>query len=233
MSDERKVLLYSGGMDSWLIDKIAKPDTKLFINIGTASAISEMAHLPEDVTIAELKDLGQLERVETDFILPLRNLYLIAMATNYGEHIILGANATDATYDKTYEFAEKLEDLLNYMWLPQKWTSGKHITVDVSYREYTKSQLLKKFLDNGGDWRDAYYHTFSCYTPDNKTECHNCRPCFLKLMAFIDNDIDIPKDILQTYVPYLKNKLKEYEIEWKDRLYTRDDYEKVIRMAER
>lgn len=28
-SYEKKVLLYSGGMDSWLIDKIWKPDVKL------------------------------------------------------------------------------------------------------------------------------------------------------------------------------------------------------------
>lgn len=30
-SYEKKVLLYSGGMDSWLIDKIWKPDVKLYV----------------------------------------------------------------------------------------------------------------------------------------------------------------------------------------------------------
>ena len=229
----KTVLLYSGGMDSWLIDKIAKPDVKLFVDIGTESAAGEIRHLPKDVEIARLRDLGEWERVETDFILPLRNLYLIALATNYGEHIILGANATDATYDKTYEFADKLEDLLNYMWLPQKWTKGKQIKVDVSYREFTKSQLLKKYLDNGGDWRTAYNETFSCYTPNNHVECHNCRPCFLKLMAFIDNDIPVDKEILKTYLPYIEKKLEEFKDKWGDRLYNKEDYEKVIKLANR
>ena len=228
----KKVLLYSGGMDSWLISKICKPDIKLFVDMGTASSTAERKHLPHDVKIVEMKDLAQFERIETDFILPLRNMYLIAIATNFGEHIVLGANATDITNDKTNEFATKLQDLLNYMWLPQKWTNGKDIVVDVSYRQYTKSQLLKLYLDNGGKWQEAYKHTFSCYTPEiSTTECHNCRPCFLKLMAFIDNDIQLPKELLRTYIPYIERKLSEYKYEWKDRLYTQHDYEKVIRMA--
>ena len=200
--------------------------------MGTNSCKGELTRLDPDVTIINMKDLGQFERVETDFILPLRNLYLIALATNFGEHIILGANATDATLDKTEEFAEKLEDLLNYMYLPQKWTAGKEIKVDVSYRNYTKSQLLKMYLDNGGSVEEVYNHTFSCYTPNNKKECHNCRPCFLKLMAFVDNDITLPKEILQTYLPYINQKLLDYKDNWGDRLYTRDDYVKVKRMAE-
>lgn len=229
----KKVLLYSSGMDSWLISQLCHPDVKLFIDMGTESCKGELTKLGPDVQIVSMKDLAQFERVETDFILPLRNLYLIAMATNYGEHIILGANATDATLDKTDEFASKLQDLLNYMWLPQKWTSGKEIKVDVSFRNYTKSQLLAKYLEQGGTWQQAYDKTFSCYTPLNKHECHNCRPCFLKLMAFIDNDIELPKELLQSYLPYIKNKLEEYKDMWGDRLYTKEDYEKVIRMAER
>lgn len=229
----KKVLLYSGGMDSWLIDKLANPDIKLFINMGTNSCKGEIQKLPDDVVVVDFPGLAQFERVETDFILPLRNLYLIALATNYGEHIILGANKTDATLDKTYEFAEKTQDLLNYMWMPQKWTSGKKIKVDVSFREYTKSQLLAEYLKNGGTWEEAYYNTFSCYTPDNNKECHNCRPCFLKLMAFIDNNIELPKEILQSYVPYIETKLEQYNKTWGDRLYTKEDYEKVIRLATR
>lgn len=229
----KKVLLYSGGMDSWLINKLENPDVKLFVDLGTKSTQGEIKKLDKDVIIFPLKDLGALERKETDFILPLRNLYLISLATNYGEHIILGATKTDATYDKTYEFAEKLEDLLNYMWLPQKWTKGKKIKVDLHYREYTKSDLLRMFIDNGGDWKEAYEHSYSCYmTNDGVHECHCCRPCFLKLMAFIDNGIDVGKENLKTYIPYINQKLDEYKDVWGDRLYTREDYEKVKRMAE-
>ena len=116
---DKKVLLYSGGMDSWLIDKIWKPDIKLFIDINTNSSNAELEHLPNDVVVTHLRDLGKLER-KSDFILPLRNAYLILMATNYGDDICLGANATDATLDKTYEFANKFTDRLNYMYGKQE-----------------------------------------------------------------------------------------------------------------
>ena len=31
----KKVLLYSGGMDSWLIDKLWKPDIRLYVDMNT------------------------------------------------------------------------------------------------------------------------------------------------------------------------------------------------------
>ena len=49
----KKVLLYSGGMDSWLIDKIWEPDVKLFIDVGTEASKIERQRLPKDVIIKE------------------------------------------------------------------------------------------------------------------------------------------------------------------------------------
>lgn len=227
----KSVLLYSGGMDSWLIDKLEKPDVKLFIDINTASSNAEIMRLPSDVIIVPLRDLGRFERSDSDFILPLRNLYFIAIASNYGERIILGATSTDVCCDKTDAFAKKTEDLLNYLWQPQKWTRGKKIKIDLSYRQFSKSQLLSQFIKSGGKWQDAYNQSFSCYTPNNRTECHNCRPCFLKLMAFLDNNLPIPKDIISSYVPYIENKIVEYSNVWGDRLYSKSDYEKVLQLA--
>lgn len=80
----KKVLLYSGGMDSWLIDKIWKPDVKLYIDMKTRYSEEEIKRLPNDVIIEQL-DLGKWER--TDAIIPLRNLYLVMLATNYGDDI--------------------------------------------------------------------------------------------------------------------------------------------------
>ena len=68
-----KILLYSGGMDSWLMNKLWKPDVKLYINLNGRYNKQEIAHLPKDVIIENL-DLSKWER--KDRILPLRNLYL-------------------------------------------------------------------------------------------------------------------------------------------------------------
>lgn len=223
----KKVLLYSGGMDSWLIDKLYKPDIKLFVDIGTPSAKAERKKLPKDVIVVDFQNLAQFERKE-DFILPLRNLYLIALATNYGDEICLGANATDATLDKTTEFAEKLSDLLTYMYGEQKWTHERHIKVNVDYRNFTKAQLLDAYLEQGGSVTEAYFKTFSCFTPDEDgTECHNCRACFLKFMAFVDNGFWLPNEIASTYLPYMKRVVNNPH-SFSDRLYRKEDYLKVI-----
>lgn len=91
-SYEKKVLLYSGGMDSWLIDKIWKPDVKLYVDMGTKYSQEEIKRLPADVVVEKL-DLSKWER--EDKIIPLRNMYLIGIATNYGNEICLGATAGD------------------------------------------------------------------------------------------------------------------------------------------
>ena len=80
-SYNNKVLLYSGGMDSWLIDKIWKPDVKLYVDMNTKYSQEEIKRLPSDVIIDKL-DLSKWER--EDKIIPLRNMYLIGIASNYG-----------------------------------------------------------------------------------------------------------------------------------------------------
>ena len=73
----KKVLLYSGGMDSWLISHIWKPDMKVYVNMHTRYSeeeIKRIKELNEDVTIIDFP-LGQWER--EDAIIPLRNLYLV------------------------------------------------------------------------------------------------------------------------------------------------------------
>ena len=69
-----KVLLYSGGMDSWLIDKIWKPDVKIYIDIEGSYSKEEIARLPKDVKIVKLP-IGIYEQ-ENKFV-PLRNLYFL------------------------------------------------------------------------------------------------------------------------------------------------------------
>lgn len=221
----KKVLLYSGGVDSWLIDKLWKPDVKLYVDIGTNTSKGEIERLPKDVVVAKLRDLSLLERKE-DFILPLRNLYLIAMATNYGDEICLGANATDATLDKTDEFAEKLTDLLTYMYQEQKWTPERKIKVVVPFRKYTKGQLLEMYVKQGGDIRKAYEETWTCFTPINNQECHMCRACFLKFMAFAENGFEFTEEELKSYEQYLQIKVNDPN--YKDRLYTKKQVLEVM-----
>ena len=124
----KKVLLYSGGMDSWLISHLWKPDVKLYIDTGSSYAAEERRRLPPDITIEHL-DLNRFERA--DKIIPLRNLFFVMLASYYGDKICLGATYGDRVLDKSVIFAQKASGLLSYLYQPQHWTEGRRISVGV------------------------------------------------------------------------------------------------------
>lgn len=183
----KKVLLYSGGMDSWLIDKIWKPDVKLYIDMNTRYSKEEIERLPDDVIIEKL-DLGKWER--EDAIIPLRNLYLVMLATNYGDDICLGATAGDRVLDKSPQFAYKASDLLSFLYTKQHWTEERKINVNLDFKGMTKKELISKYLQEGGNLEEAVNGSFSCYYPEDNQECWQCKPCFRKYVAFKMNGYD-------------------------------------------
>jgi 7-cyano-7-deazaguanine synthase len=179
-----KVLLYSGGMDSWLISKIINPDVKLYVNLHSRYSQAEISRLGADVVVEDL-DLSKWER--EDSIIPLRNLYLCAVASNYGNEIYLGATQGDRVLDKSFKFADLATAMLSFLYKKQHWTEERHVTVNVDFKRYTKSQLLALYLDNSGTIKEAFDNSFSCYSPVNGEECWECKACLRKWVAFANN----------------------------------------------
>lgn len=197
----RKILLYSGGMDSWLISYLWVPDVKLYIDTGSSYAAQEIKRLPPDVLIVPL-DLSRFERA--DKIIPLRNLYFAMTASNYGDEICLGATYGDRVLDKSPAFAEKASELLSYLYRPQHWTEGKTVNVVLPYKDFTKAELLAAYIKQGGDVNTAFHESFSCYAPDAQGhECWRCKPCARKAVAFLLNGYRLDRDILHGVRGYL------------------------------
>ena len=177
----KKVLLYSGGMDSWLISRLWNPDIKLFVNVGTKSCIEEMKRLPKDVIVEDLSFLGKFEQKGENFFLPLRNLFLVEVASYYGDVICLGATGQSTHFDKNSIFAEKTESVVNYLYSEN---SNKKIQIVMPYLNKTKEQMLTEFVEKGGDLKEAFESSFSCYSPINGKECGVCNSCKRKIKAF-------------------------------------------------
>lgn len=203
-SYEKKVLLYSGGMDSWLIDKIWKPDVKLYVDMGTKYSQEEIKRLPADVVVEKL-DLSKWER--EDKIIPLRNMFLIGIATNYGNEICLGATAGDRVLDKSPIFADMYEQLLNYLYRKQHWTEERKIRINLDFKKYTKAQLVWIYKEQGGNIENAFASSFSCYSPEDGKECWKCKPCFRKFIAFALNGYPFTEDIIDRNVAYIKKEI--------------------------
>lgn len=208
-----KVLLYSGGMDSWLIKKLWKPDLSLYVGTGSKYSRVEQRALERnketDVEPISFLNLKQYER--EDFIIPYRNVYLCLAALNEVERrfpleqmeedqrivqICLGATAGDRVLDKSPEFAEKLSDLLTYLSAPQHWTGGKsqRVAIVLPYKNCTKRQLLEMYCEEKcivegltvqEAMKLAWYKSFSCYTPRKDVPCGKCKACARKTVAFV------------------------------------------------
>ena len=183
---KNKILLYSGGMDSWLINKIRKPDVLLYVDLNGRYNAEEMKHLPPECKIVKL-DLSAYER--EDKIIPLRNLYLVMLASNYladeGGEICLGATAGDRVLDKSYAFAEKASDILSYLYSEQWWNPvAKDVKICLDFKDKTKVDLVNMYVKMGGSVEEVWEKSFSCYEPhEDGTVCYSCKPCFRKAVA--------------------------------------------------
>jgi len=214
----KKILLYSGGLDSWLIARIWKPDVKIYIDINGSYSEQEKERLPDDVIIEHL-DLSKWER--DDKIIPMRNLYFLMVSANYATgdpkekyEICLGATGGDRVLDKSPEFANKVTDLFNYLYQPQWWTNGKTFRINLDFKDFTKFELLEQYLNMDGSLNEAWSGSFSCYHPtEDGKECWSCKPCFRKFVTFymmgktFSEDVEIPiyKYMSNNVIPKIKD----------------------------
>lgn len=179
----KKVLLYSGGLDSYIISRLWKPDVKLYFDYGIPQNVEEMKHLPSDVIIKKinLSDYMQDDGLNT---IPLRNLLFSAMAVNYGDVIAIGGLKSDLHYDKKPDFAEKTTKLFNSVL--EKERQPKSVKIVVPFAEYTKTDLICAFFEDGGILQELDENSWSCHTPENGKPCGHCQACKARHKAIIE-----------------------------------------------
>lgn len=198
-----KVLLYSGGMDSWLIDKLWEPDIRLYIDIHGAYSAQEVARLPNGVSIANFPLLGQFE--QPDMFVPLRNLYFLMIASHYGNRLCLGATSGDGSKDKSLDFLGSMEETLDYYWDDKK--VNKIITIEKRFARRSKGDLVREYIKRGGDIERIRAETFSCYTPIDGRECGACYPCFRKYAALHTNGLEYPEEYERRMWEFVKEQV--------------------------
>lgn len=189
------VLLYSGGLDSFIAAALLTPDTLLHVAMGGRYSTAETGHLtrppgcPEPVTIH--LPIGRWER--EDLIVPGRNAFLVLAAANYGDTVHLAATAGDRVTDKDDEFAARLNHLLAHIYAPQWWLpTGRPVEVRLPFKRWTKREMVAEYLRRGLP-AAALLDTFSCYAPtgdgDTLRECGRCKPCMRKWVALAANGV--------------------------------------------
>ena len=179
----KKVQLYSGGMDSYIISKLWKPDVKVYFDYGTEQNKLEIAHLPEDVIVKPLP-IGEYMEDDGIHTIPLRNLIFAALAINYGDEVCIGGLKTDLHYDKKPEFADACTKLFNSV--TEKERSHRTVKVSIPFAEYSKTDLVYEYFKNGGSEEELDRESWSCHEPDNGKPCGKCQACKARKKAITE-----------------------------------------------
>ena len=183
----KKVLLYSGGLDSYIGAKVLGSDWDLaYFDIEHKYAKKEIEtmtslSLPFDIhSSLSLKE--QWIEHESGFI-PQRNPLLISLAQAIydADEIALCAVAGELSADKHSRFFTLMSNLLSY-------TANKPVRVFSPFQKNTKSQIVKKYLELGNSL-EPLLNTRSCYSPDIDN-CGQCQACFRRWVAFENNNLN-------------------------------------------
>ena len=189
------VILASGGLDSFLCWYIFEQDAlNIFVDIGHKYVRKERAALrnlqnqiPNFKVIEHSgSQIGPLED-DASGIIPNRNAELILGASAYGESIYFGVIKDEINSDKSPEFINAIEDVLNISNRKQYWTEGKTYRILTPAMEYNKTDLIKMYLAQGGSVAHLEL-TVSCYS-DTEQHCGECPSCFKRWVAFKNNNI--------------------------------------------
>ena len=182
-----RVLLFSGGVDSFIAYHFLKKPQTIYFDLKTPYSDKEKQIVKQLIPTTIIDDslsLGNRQIGEKAYI-PFRNLYLAMLAVHYSDTItIVGIKGDDVSDKNEFIFGE-FSTLLTVM-------EGRPIEVYSPFWEMTKEDIVKIFLRDYGSKEDLL-KTISCYSHNitDRNYCGKCPSCFRKWVAFRSNGIDI------------------------------------------
>lgn len=211
----KRILLFSAGMDSVMLKHLfqIKNEECLFVSMGTIENEMERSIIEEHYPGVLQVNLPLIDFELPNKIIPFRNAFLILAAAQFSPYIILGSTAGDSTRDKDYTFAALMTSLMQYVGFPPdkappSWEFGVRVQVEMPLKGWTKTQIIRHFLDEGGNVEALRFKSASCY--EEGGNCGRCRSCQRKYVAlrsagvsgveawFVTN----PRDFLQETLAY-------------------------------
>lgn len=190
-STQQNVLLSSGGMDSFLLacEPKLRRGLHVFVDIGQKYLQKERkaaAFIAKEVgaTFVEMKTAQLAEYEHSSGIIPFRNAEMILCAAQHGTQIYLGVIADEINSDKSLEFCEAMENVLNISHRKQYWTEGKQYAICTPFRQFSKTQLVQKYLSAGYPL-SFLLKSVSCYDGGN-LHCGSCASCFKRWVALVN-----------------------------------------------
>jgi 7-cyano-7-deazaguanine synthase in queuosine biosynthesis len=149
----------------------------------------------------EMHWLGEEFEDNTAFI-PLRNLYLIQIASHYADNIVFGMLHGEQPPDKNPRFVARMERELNEQYAKSVYQEGRHVNIITPFRNKTKSEMVAWYLSHTwpDDWRvmpepegvklarKHLFQTVGCFESGGG-RCGICSSCFNRWVALTNNGL--------------------------------------------
>lgn len=225
------VILYSGGLDSFLLYNYAKieyPDDEvvcLYFRHGADSEESEISRLPNFVQVRTVEWLNEtirpLAKKDDPFAgniyIPGRNLVfsVLAATQELPDEIWMGTvwdEDNEKATDKNEKFRNETSSLLSYVLSP--FLDSVKIRFPFVENSWTKEHCVAWALRNNIS-KNEIVNTVSCWHHDGQN-CGHCKQCFKRKLIFLLTGLteDYKQDPINS--EYGKGLIKQY-LEAKDR----------------
>jgi len=197
MEEDKRVLLFSGGLDSYIAWHFLGKPPCVYFDIGLPVCKEEIRVIKElgvPITIDSSINLADREVAGDSKFIPGRNLYYALLATKYADEIYMAGLADDNVNDKNPGIFEEFSRTLTIL-------NNKPIKVMSPFWEHTKADIVKWYLENVKE-TEQLIKTGSCYDLTEGNYCGKCRCCFRKWVALWVNGIKLPfynRDLIAEY----------------------------------
>jgi len=201
MDKHENVLLYSGGLDSFIAyyfirDVIARgrAPTTVYVDIGNKyggfERLAVMDTFPDTIMMENL-NLTLFEQGDAN--IPYRNPLLLLMAAlavppkpnTHTTYRLICQEGEMSIPDRTPEFFDAMTALLR-----EATPKGCHVLCSPTFRYMTKTEVVAWYLQTKPceDYLERLLATRSCYAPTEKP-CGKCTACFRRWVAFTLNHV--------------------------------------------
>jgi 7-cyano-7-deazaguanine synthase in queuosine biosynthesis len=201
MMKRKIVLLYSSGLDSYILHHFAKinhPNDEVvcvYYQHGADSEEKELASLPDFVKVRKVEWLGNIKPVAKKddpfagaIYIPGRNLVFATLAASQelASEVWMGTVVDEDNFkatDKNEHFRNKTSELLTYVLSP--FLDQVKVRFPFVEMKWTKEDAVRWALANNIT-KEQLLETVSCWHYDSKP-CGECKQCVKRSLVFALN----------------------------------------------